>query len=151
MLFNVKWNLTESRYNYFKEFSFLKKPKWVFNKNVKLWKSNLILTIQHWGLWEKTHKHFYLSLPHRKLELTKYDFSQSFIFSKQNKHTKTRFIQILIKFTEDMFLKLLSIDTHFHIFDMRKVCSSKQSRQLGGHKLISNILIFKSDLNAHLM
>lgn len=84
---------------------------------------------------EKKHTHFYLSLPHWKLKLTKYDFSQSFHICK-TKHTKTRFIQILIKFTEDMFLKLLFIDAHFHIFDMRKVCSSKQSRQLGGHKLI---------------
>lgn len=47
-----------------------------------------------------------------KLELTMYDFSQPFMFAKQNKQ-KARFILLLIIFTEDIFLKLLSTDAHF--------------------------------------
>lgn len=66
----------------------------------------------------------------------------------RTKHTRTRFILLLIKFTEDIFLKLLSTNADFPISVVRKVCSSKQGRLSGGHKIISKILC---DLNANLM
>ena len=60
-----------------------------------------------------------------KLKFAKFIFSHSFIFTKQSKETKTSFI-LLIKYIEDISLKLFSSDANFNISDIRKVYSLRQ-------------------------
>ena len=66
----------------------------------------------------------------------------------QNKETKTSFILLLIKYIDDIFLKLFSSDAHFSISDIRKVYASRQDWWLGGHKIVSSIF---SELNVDFM